>query len=225
MKILVIIPTFNYAFLLANAIDSVLSQRRKADLVMVVDDASQDQVLAKVVSDRYNIPFVGREKNLGHYENFKRILTDILVPSKYDAACFITADNWIHPDYLLETEKLLTGNTAVVGTQTYIVGEYAEMMYHERPGWEERSNNHLVWTWKRSLINENCWLHGSSLFSIDAAKKSEGFGTTNGPDWNLWRNIAKEGYDLDKVERPLLYYRQHRLNHYQSTYEKALIKL
>src|SRR4051794_29900976 len=59
----VIIPTFNHAHFLADAIGSVLAQTRAADEIIVVDDGSTDDPAA-VVAEFREVRFI-RQNNRG----------------------------------------------------------------------------------------------------------------------------------------------------------------
>lgn len=63
MTVAVIIPTFNYAHFLADAITSVLTQTRAADEIIVVDDGSTDDPAA-VVAQLQTVRLI-RQKNRG----------------------------------------------------------------------------------------------------------------------------------------------------------------
>ena len=63
MTVAVIIPTFNYAHFLADAIKSVLAQTRPADEIIVVDDGSTDDPAAIVAKFR-TVQLI-RQKNRG----------------------------------------------------------------------------------------------------------------------------------------------------------------
>ena len=63
LTVAVIIPTFNHARFLADAIDSVLAQTRQADEIIVVDDGSTDDPAGVVA--RYSRVQLIRQNNRG----------------------------------------------------------------------------------------------------------------------------------------------------------------
>ena len=65
MKISVVIPAYNGAATIANAIESILRQTRPPDEIIVSDDCSTDQTAG--VADRYagRVRYVGRPQNGG----------------------------------------------------------------------------------------------------------------------------------------------------------------
>jgi glycosyltransferase involved in cell wall biosynthesis len=66
-RIAVIIPVYNHAKFVGNAIDAVLAQTRKADCILVIDDGSKDDSLAvcQSYSDR-GVQARGRENRGAH---------------------------------------------------------------------------------------------------------------------------------------------------------------
>lgn len=65
-KVSIIIPTFNRAYLLARAIESVLAQTYKDFEIVVIDDASTDNTKEVVKSfDDKNIQYIYHKKNMG----------------------------------------------------------------------------------------------------------------------------------------------------------------
>ena len=64
MKISVIIPVFNRSEMVSRALDSVLTQTRRADEILVVDDGSTDGT-NKVLDSFDGIKIIRHEKNKG----------------------------------------------------------------------------------------------------------------------------------------------------------------
>jgi glycosyltransferase involved in cell wall biosynthesis len=68
MSICVAICSYGYGHLAAQAIDSVLSQTRKPDQILLIDDGKHDGILT--LGAKYGIETITRVHNLGVVKNF-----------------------------------------------------------------------------------------------------------------------------------------------------------
>lgn len=95
MKISVVIPTYNSAKTIASTLDSVLSQRRPADEILIMDDGSKDNTLALL--DKYQPRIkVLRQPNQG----VARARNELCRHATGDLVAFLDHDDLWHPDYL-----------------------------------------------------------------------------------------------------------------------------
>ncbi len=112
----VVIPLYNKESSIERALQSVFSQRRKADKIIIVDDASTDSSLHVVQSlmDDINIELIELPDNSGvsHARNAGIAACDS------DYVCFLDADDYWLPDFLVEVESVLikNENTDLVAT-------------------------------------------------------------------------------------------------------------
>ncbi len=212
MTIGVAIISYYYGHLLAQAIDSVLGQTRKADQIVIIDDASFD--MAGDIAKLYNLPFIQREKNLGTQNNFRDILLNVF---NTDLCMYLGADNWLHPKYLELTSTKINNEVKVVGTDCFVVGEFGNEIakLDVIKDWYQEKYNMHVWHYTKDDIFAHNWLHGSSLCDRKALLSVNGYEGDCHIDADLWKRLAKVGYKLDKVDEPLLYYRKHRFNFYK----------
>jgi len=118
----VIIPSFNYAHFLGEAIESVVGQSYKNWEVVVVDDASQDatyEMMKKYLSKK--IRYFRNDKNLGVDQTIARGLEE----SMGEYVCFLSADDWL-PKVSLEVRvaQLIRDHAnAVHGGLTRVEGQ------------------------------------------------------------------------------------------------------
>ena len=116
-KISVIIPTFNCAVFLSEAIDSVLAQTRQVNEVLVIDDGSTDNTQALVAT--YSQPFIKyfKQKNAGvsAARNFGLQL------AQGDFIAFLDADDRWHPEMIERQYKTLSKNRQLTLTFTNFV--------------------------------------------------------------------------------------------------------
>lgn len=201
MTITVVICSYKYGFLAGHAIDSVLSQTRKPDKILFVDDGIGD---CKHLPAIYpEVEYVLREKNLGTVDNFQDMLNRVTT----DYVMFLGADNWLRPDTLeiLEKEEsdiivydiMVTGDSRNSWSQKYLSGKG----YTEGHIYWDRSGGH----------------HGSMLYNVQKAKDSggycSGYGLKTLEDQELYNRMLQAGATRTHVPKGLLYYRRHRENY------------
>lgn len=208
MQVTVVIASYKYGHLLGNAIESVLSQTRKADRILVVDDAGGDNSCE--IAKKYGLECIKREKNLGTAKNFDDIVRNHIDTER---AMFLGADNWLHPTYL---EKVMSSEADIVSTDIIVTGELAEK-WALRLNDEEKdfNNGYIEWRFNGEDINKGNYIHGSSLFNAQKAKHYGCRGNDyNGMcvDWELWKDFINGGGKHQHIQEPLLYYRRHRFN-------------
>lgn len=204
MTIQVNIISYGYAHLAAHCIESVLSQTRKPDKILVVDDGKHDGIEKM---DRYPIEILVREKNLGIVENFNDVLMNHTNSGK---TMFLGADNYLRPDALelmdREEADIVSSDIALVGTE---VEKFRQGLI------TEYSSGYHVWRFLPGDIDRGNYIHGSSLYRVDRAKKY-GYKGSGGAhteeDWMLWRQMILGGATHRHIAEPLLYYRRHKSN-------------
>ncbi len=205
----VCIFSYKYAHLLAQAIESVLCQSRKPDKIYVIDDGAKDgvdEVLEKY-SDYGIIPIL-REENLGIVNNFQ----DVLMRLDTTHALMLGGDNYLHPNTLEELEKV---NSDIVSYDIILFGTEAQKFASRRSC--KMINGYYVWQFKKGNIRAGNYIHGSSLYNVELAKK---FGYKKNPksrlseeDYMLWKAMILDGNATHQhVEKPFLYYRRHKNN-------------
>lgn len=205
----VCIFSYKYAHLLAHALESVLCQTRKADKIYVIDDAAKDgvdKVLEKYKG--YNIIPILRDENLGIAENFQ----DVLMRLDTTHALMLGADNYLHPKTL---ETVSQHEEDIVSYDIILFGTEAEKFAHQRAAIAK--DGYYIWKFQKGNIRHGNYIHGSSLFNVELAKK---FGYKKNPesklseeDYMLWKAMILEGdASHHHCNVPLLYYRRHENN-------------
>ena len=113
--ITVCIMSYKYGHLVAQAIESVLSQTKRPDRIIVVDDGIGD---CSFVS-KYPVDLIERKQNLGIVENFNQTLNEV----NTDKVLFLGADNWLRPDAL---ELMDNCQADIVSTDIALFGTEAD---------------------------------------------------------------------------------------------------
>ena len=200
MTLTVIIASYRYGHLAGHCIDTVISQSRKPEQILFVDDGIGD---CNHLPDIYpEVKFVMRPHNVGTVYNFH----DMLGRVKTSHYMILGADNWLRQDAL----EILTEKEAdIISYDIAIVGEHAKQFANRVNAPKEKEFYH----WSRKDGH-----HGSMIWNTDKAKK---FGYTKAhnkktktlEDQTLYDNMINDGASYLHIPEPLLYYRRHRENH------------
>jgi glycosyltransferase involved in cell wall biosynthesis len=110
-KVSVLIPNYNYARFIGEAIESVLNQTYEDFELIIVDNRSTDnteEVVNKYLFDD-RVRFVKNEENIGMVPNFNKCLEI----AKGEYIKFLLSDDIFHPELLAEFVKVLDENPGV----------------------------------------------------------------------------------------------------------------
>ena len=208
----VIIPTYNRAALLREALDSVLSQTRPPDEIIVVDDGSTDDT-RQTIENGYagrNVVYVyqpnarqGAARNKGQ----ARATGDFLL--------FLDADDRLHPHALDRLERALDarrdaclayGRARVIGPEGQVTQRRWEKEDFAGPGtalWPRLMESNFICTPGCALLRR-ALLEPVGRPTWDAA-------LVGVEDWDLWLRLAETGAPFVRVagDDPLLDYRVH----------------
>lgn len=193
------IMSYRYGHLVAHAVDSVLSQTVKPDVVRVYDDGIGDCTHVKYIYPE--VELIEREKNLGVVKNFQ----DALERTDTNRVLFLGADNWLRQD----TIEILSKEAAdIVTYDIYLTGtEYKT--FQPKVNVTNEEHGYPVW----SVTSH----HGSMLMNTDKAKEA-GYSTQSKTgketceDKNIFEKMIRNGATHTHIPTPLLYYRRHREN-------------
>lgn len=193
-SITVIIPCYNYADYVAEAIDSVLKQTHPANEVIVINDGSTDKSLQKIqkYTDRIRIidqPNQGliKTKNTG------------IVEASSDWLLFLDADDTMAPDYLEKFYGAARRNNADIVYSAMRFTGHEKGIFWSRP-FSRRSLR------KGNYINNSALIRREYLQSLGGYKESMAFGYE---DWELYVALAERGLRFHYIREPLLNYRRH----------------
>lgn len=197
------IMSYKYGHVAAQAIESVLSQTQKFDVVRFFDDGVGDCEYLKAIYPE--VEFILRPKNLGIVPNFN----DALERTETDRVMFIGADNWLRRDAL---EKLQEYQTDIVTYAIYLFGMIAKDFFETiQPQDREERDGELIW----HMPHQSTY-HGSSLYNVKKAKAVGGYEPSGGvkseEDMVLFKKMMDAGATASYLAEPLLYYRRHREN-------------
>jgi len=200
--ITVVIASYRYGHLAAHCIESILSQTKRPDRILFVDDGVGDCEHLKYLYPE--VEFVLRPKNIGRVANFQ----DMLDRVKTGMCLFIGADNWLRSDAieLLSKEKADIVTYDIMVTGEFKGAKYSSVQRNTKDKITYRTGDYY---WHR--VNKH---HGSMLYNVNLAKKCryDAEGLNKAEDFVLWNKMLAAGAKITHVPEGLLYYRSHREN-------------
>jgi glycosyltransferase involved in cell wall biosynthesis len=197
----VVIPAFNAALTLAEAIDSVVAQSHTEWEVVVVDDGSTDATgeIARSYAERDSRIRVVSQPNGG--ESAAR--NTGIDQARYDWLLFLDSDDWIAPAHLERLTSVLLanpeldavhcGSVRVTADGTQISDDYQPPEGDLFPVLARRAAFPV-----HACIVRACMVR--LVGKLDTSLKKC-------PDWDLWQRIARAGARFGAVREVLAYYR------------------
>lgn len=189
----VIIPSYNYADYLPEAIESVLNQTVKAHRIIVIDDGSSDESV-NIAKSYKEIEVVAKEnegviatKNLG------------IQMSSTSWTLFLDADDILQSNYIEHLLKEARKQNADV--------IYCDMEYIGSKTGVFRSIEFSI-----DKLTEGNFIHNSSLINTTLLKNIGGFKPEmhgGYEDWELYLTLAETGSRFAYCRDTFLQYRQH----------------
>ncbi len=211
-RVSLIIPCYNYGHLVAESIESALSQTYPADEILFIDDASTDNSVE--VARRYGprIRVEANQKNLGVVENFRKAVG----LTHGDYICFLGADNRFRSDYIEQTKTILDKEpeTGVVYTDFVLFDARAAVVAAEMKASPHPTIPNLFYKRfpadPKQDIRKLNYIHGSSMYRRAAYEQAGGYRTGAMPeDASLFARMLDLGWKARLVDDFLLEYRQH----------------
>jgi glycosyltransferase involved in cell wall biosynthesis len=207
----VVVPTYNRAAMLAEAVESVLAQTSRDFRVLIADNASTDKTPEVVRAyDDERVSYVRRPENVGLFENFQQSLR--AVETEY--ALLLCDDDLLRPEFLEATVDVLDRQprTAVVHTAFDVIDDRGEAV-QRAVDWTYGLTEDTLETSGRFLAESMRWgcrLCQSAALMRTAALPSPPFTQEDMPaiDFGLWLRMAVD-WDVAYVARPLAAYRVH----------------
>jgi len=196
MRISVVIPTYNYAHYLAYALDSVLTQTRPPDEIIVVDDGSTDNTRDVLARYEHRIRYV-YQPNAG-LSAARNTGTKLATG---DWVAYLDSDDAWKPDKLLKQEEAVSRNPEAILVYTgfwYLNpdGSFSEGATTLAPD--------RLWP---SLRARNPIIASTSMAQRAAVLDAGGFNETltSCEDWDLWVRLKVRGQFAVVPERVTIY--------------------
>ena len=194
------IPVYNMGQYLDESLQSVFSQTRMPDRIVVIDDGSSDAFTLEKLRE-----WKGREPKLEivHQENCglcstRNRLLDILRDMDY--ILMLDADDALEPDYISKTEQYLLWNPHVAACTTWVSKFGKEDGYWIRP----------PFSFPDALI-ENMIVSSVALIRTTSLTEDIRFNERLSPftaeDWDFWIQFHKKGNKIAVIPEALFRYR------------------
>lgn len=224
-KVSILVPTYNYAHYLDEAIKSALNQSYTDFELIIVDDNSTDNtddVVLKYLTDA-RITYYKNPVNIGLSNNFNKCL-DL---AKGEYIKYLLADDRLHPQLLEKfvtimdrdpSIALITSNSEMFGTNSKVrVQPFKHLQSGKKIINESLKENNGNWIGEPTVI----------MFRKTALKAHHFDNNyTCLVDWDLWLKLLTEG-DCYIVPETLSYFRSHDkqasqkvLNNFNYTFEE-----
>ena|SRR5579884_1865548 len=200
----VVIPTRNRAHLLTRALESVLNQSRRPDEVLVVDDASSEDIRNAVMAWSKDVRVIrsdrnierGAARNLGAREARGQLLA------------FLDSDDYWQPTKLERQLEVAGGHVASVTGIDMVDSEGRIVRSHYVPPNDAGAR----------ILERNLYLGGPSSLLIpkDLFFAVGGFeqrwAVQGSEDWLLFAKLMRLGHRVAVVPEPLVVYLVHSAN-------------
>lgn len=172
-----IMPNFNHARFLTEALPSVISQLRPDDELIVIDDASSDnsiEIIQRAINGLPNARLIVHEVNHGALATLNEGLAlaknkyvcfpgadDIVVPGAFEAALSLLAR---HPD-----AGFCSGLIHVIDEAGRPVGPLPTRIVLDAPGFLDQDRC------AAELMRDDTWIGGLAFYRTDLLRKAGGF--------------------------------------------------
>jgi glycosyltransferase involved in cell wall biosynthesis len=204
-KVSVLIPTYNYAFCLDEAVQSVLNQTVQDFELVIIDDCSKDntdEVVKKYLTDP-RIRYYKNEVNLGLVGNWNKCLSY----AKGDYIKFLCADDKFRFDLLGKFVEVMEDypNVSLVVCNKTMFGKSSVTV--ELPLKNLQNGMEVIY----HTLNTKGWLGEPSSVMFRRSNLNLGFfkpGLIWLPDWEMWIRQLTAG-DCYIIPEPLVYIRNH----------------
>lgn len=194
MKISAVIPTYNHAHYLPQAIESVLAQARPPEEVIVVDDGSCDGTPYVVQAYAPRVRYI-RQENRGLSAARNKGMRE----ASHEWVAFLDADDWWLPEKLRMQEAALAANPTAVLC-------YCGVLYHHSDGTTSERKATNPASVMPELRLRNCVTGSGSAVCLrrSVLMALGGFGEhlTAYEDWDAWIRLALR-YPFTAVSEPL----------------------
>jgi GT2 family glycosyltransferase len=202
----VVIPAYNTADTLGEAINSVLAQTRQDFEIVVVDDGSSDNTAAIAEGFADQRVHVYRQENAGPSAARNRGIAEAVG----DYVSWLDSDDLWLPDYLAEIGRALEENPRAdfAYTHSWILDASGRFRSAPTGAWHRPSTPMLPRDQFVAELLQECFVSDPTIRRA-ALEQVGGYDETmsHGEDWEMWLRLANSGFEAVRVAGPLSIYR------------------
>ena len=207
-KVTIMIPTFNQAAFIREAIDSALAQTYSNLEIIVGDDASTDatsQILEKITDSR--LKYVRNVNNIGRTANYKNLL---YYHATGDYVINLDGDDYyIDPDFILNAVGLLDNNKIVMIVAKATTENLTKEWKSKVPVFRKHTGLHILRELPR---NEYMLMHMAVLYSRKHALSTDFYRCSAiSSDWESLYRLMLRG-EVRYLDKNIGIWRQHESN-------------
>ncbi|MDB2481628.1 glycosyltransferase [bacterium] len=198
MKVSIVIPTYNNLEYLPETIESCLAQTYKDFEIILVDDASTEDIYS-YVKNIPKITYIRNEKNMG--PGYSRNVG--VEASSGELISLIDSDDIMHKDKLTNSVGKFSSDIGLI-CGDYCIFVNRIMRSNPRPFYGFGREMDIGWN---SMIKVNYVACGSTTFRKDVFNEVGGFNETYwvAEDYDLWLRIS-EKYRIRFIPKVMYYY-------------------
>lgn len=203
-RISVIIPAYNHARFLPQAVESVINQIDSADEIIVVDDGSTDATSNIVFPYLKYVSYIYKANG-----GTSTALNTGIRRAVGNWICWLSADDLFMPDKLKKQREYVEKHPQIglIYTDFYVVDEKAgRIISHEKPPQYPDQK-----TWTQTLLKTGCLFNGSTTMIRTSLFYKAGLflpELLHSQDYNMWIRLSRF-CEFGYIPEPLVKYRWH----------------
>jgi glycosyltransferase involved in cell wall biosynthesis len=202
-KVTVIMPIFNSALYLREAVDSILSQSHTNLELICIDDCSTDESLALLKSytdSRLKIVALSKNGGVSHARN------TALELATGDYIAFLDSDDIAHPDRLEKQISFLEKNPEADGVFARV--RLIDVYGNPSERWLDDENYLTESDIRNTIATRNCLSQPAACFRATSLLPYRySYAHPDSEDWALWIRMVMDGKRLFKIDEALVDYR------------------
>lgn len=216
-KLAVVLPTFNSAIYIGDALESLLSQTFQDFDVFIYDDFSSDnteEIVKSFKSDKFF--YIKNESNLGIAKTLNLAISKII--NEYEFIARMDADDWCFSDrFKIQIDFLSNSSVDICGSQGYWLKSLDDEAIKS---WSYKNSYSAI---KYFLLFSSCFGHSSIMFktksfSANDFKYDETLKTVE--DWELWTRLIKKNKMVNVPDFLMKYRVLNNSNHRSPSHKK-----
>ncbi len=202
----VLMPCYNDAAYITKAIESLLTQSRPPEAIIVLDDASTDDswhILQQLDAQHPTLLIARNAQNIGTVKTRNKLFD--LVPSNTTYVALLDSDDRALPSRLKAQVKYLEEHPFVTGINSDI-----EIINHQGEVIGTKSHK-LSKDIRRSAIKWNPFAQSAMMLRWSEWQKVGKYDEAlkRGEDYDMWLRLLSKGHLIDIIHTPLTQFRVH----------------